>query len=83
MLGVLFIKNPIMYQLSVKKYVLICCLAIVTSYVNCDFLLLTDSLDDQILNRRIGCTAACMMNNLTSVCINNNLENNSNLYMNL
>lgn len=53
----------------VLKYVQLFCIALLFDNVSCDNISLEASRNDMLLNREVGCTAACMQMNLTAVRI--------------
>ena len=46
------------------------CVALLFANIHCDDIPLDASQDDFLLNREAGCTATCMMENVTTVCMN-------------
>lgn len=53
----------------VLKYVQLFCIALLFDNVSCDNISLEASRNDMLLNREVGCMAACMEMNLTAVRI--------------
>lgn len=51
----------------VLKYVQLFCIALLFDNVSCDNISLEASRNDMLLNREVGCMAACMQMNLTAV----------------
>lgn len=65
-------------QAIVIKYVQLICIVFLFENVKCDTLSLDGSQDDVLLNRWAGCTAACMIKNVTAVCMEDLLNTNLN-----
>lgn len=57
-------------QTIIIRYLQLFCIAVLFDNVECDKLPLEASRDDVLLNRETGCTAACMVKNITAVCMN-------------